>query len=57
MRKHQAANDTVRTLGIADAQVHKLATTEWAKVVELGKDNGFRNAQASVLARPGPSAS
>ena len=31
MRKHQAANDTVRTLGIADGQVHKLATTEWAE--------------------------
>ncbi|WP_028651359.1 vitamin B12-dependent ribonucleotide reductase [Nocardioides halotolerans] len=53
MRKHQAANDTVRTLSIADAQVHKLATTEWAKVVDLGKTNGFRNAQASVLAPTG----
>ena len=53
MRKHQAANDTVRTLAIDDAQVHKLATTEWAEVVELGKANGFRNAQASVLAPTG----
>jgi len=53
MRKHQAANDTVRTLGIADAQVHKLATAEWAQVIELGKANGFRNAQASVLAPTG----
>ena len=53
MRKHQAANDTVRTLSIADAQVHKLATQEWAKVVDLGKRNGFRNAQASVLAPTG----
>jgi ribonucleoside-diphosphate reductase alpha chain len=53
MRKHQAANDTVRTLAIADAQVHKLATQEWAKVVDLGKENGFRNAQASVLAPTG----
>ncbi|HCB03058.1 MAG TPA: vitamin B12-dependent ribonucleotide reductase [Nocardioides sp.] len=53
MRKHQAANDTVRTLAIADQQVHKLATTEWAQVVELGKTNGFRNAQASVLAPTG----
>src|SRR6185436_13977398 len=26
MRKHQAANDTVRTLGIADHSVHALAT-------------------------------
>ena len=53
MRKHQAANDTVRTLAIEDDQVHKLATQEWAQVVELGKTNGFRNAQASVLAPTG----
>src|ERR1700754_2091523 len=50
MGKHQAANDTVRTLAIEDELVHKLATKEWAQVVELGKTNGFRNAQASVLA-------
>ncbi len=53
MRKHQAANDAVRTLGIADAQVHKLATTAWADVQKLGEANGFRNAQASVLAPTG----
>ncbi|CAM3543948.1 vitamin B12-dependent ribonucleotide reductase [Nocardioides dubius] len=53
MRKHQAANDAVRTLHVADAQVHKLATTEWAKVQEIGAANGFRNAQASVLAPTG----
>ena len=33
--------------------MHKLATEEWARVVELGKTNGFRNAQASVLAPTG----
>lgn len=53
MRKHQAANDTVRTLGISDSQVHKLATTAWAEVQELGATHGFRNAQASVLAPTG----
>ncbi|MBF4766725.1 vitamin B12-dependent ribonucleotide reductase [Nocardioides agariphilus] len=53
MRKHQAANDAVRTLGIADAQVHKLATQAWAEVQKLGETNGFRNAQASVLAPTG----
>ncbi len=53
MRKHQAANDDVRPLHIADAEVHKLATAEWAQVIELGKANGFRNAQASVLAPTG----
>src|SRR3954462_13249559 len=29
MRKHQAANDTVRTLGIADRDVHELAAIAW----------------------------
>jgi ribonucleoside-diphosphate reductase alpha chain len=53
MRKHQAANDAVRTLSIEDARVHKLATQAWAEVIELGKTNGFRNAQASVLAPTG----
>ncbi|QCX28503.1 vitamin B12-dependent ribonucleotide reductase [Nocardioides jishulii] len=53
MRKHQAANDQVRTLHVADAQVHKLATQAWADVIKLGESNGFRNAQASVLAPTG----
>lgn len=53
MRKHQAANDAVRPLHIADAEVHKLATQAWADVIKLGETNGFRNAQASVLAPTG----
>ncbi|WP_370290617.1 vitamin B12-dependent ribonucleotide reductase [Nocardioides sp.] len=53
MRKHQAANDDVRPLHIADAETLKLATAEWAKVIELGKKFGYRNAQASVLAPTG----
>ncbi len=53
MRKHQAANDTVRALHVSDSAVHRLATRAWADVVELGKVNGFRNAQASVLAPTG----
>lgn len=53
MRKHQAANDTVRTLSIADSQVHKLATAAWDAVIKTGQKNGFRNAQASVLAPTG----
>ena len=53
MRKHQAANDAVRTLHIADEKVHKLATKAWDQVVKLGEKNGYRNAQASVLAPTG----
>src|SRR4029079_16805819 len=53
MRKHQAPNDVVRTHGVHDAGVHKLATQAWADVQKLGEKNGFRNAQASVLAPTG----
>jgi ribonucleoside-diphosphate reductase alpha chain len=53
MRKHQAANDEVRTLTDLDESVHEAATREWASVVALGATNGFRNAQASVLAPTG----
>ena len=53
MRKHQAANDVVRTMGVHDAGVHKLATKAWDEVVKLGEKHGYRNAQASVLAPTG----
>ena len=54
MRKHQAANDTVRTL----ARSPTPACTSWPPrrgptSSELGEKNGFRNAQASVLAPTG----
>ncbi len=53
MRKHQAANDVVRPMQAADTAVHKAATKAWAEVQKLGEKNGFRNAQASVLAPTG----
>ncbi len=53
MRKHQAANDAVRGVSSVDRDVHRLATTAWDQVVKLGEKNGFRNAQASVLAPTG----
>ena len=53
MRKHQAANDVVRVLHTEDGRVHKLATQAWADVIKTGEKNGFRNAQASVLAPTG----
>ncbi|MHA7860746.1 vitamin B12-dependent ribonucleotide reductase [Tessaracoccus sp. Y36] len=52
MRKHQAANDDLRVLA-DDRQLHAVATREWDHVVSLGAKNGFRNAQASVLAPTG----
>ncbi len=53
MRKHQAANDDLRTLGTMDAQIHAAATKAWDEVIKLGEKNGFRNAQASLLAPTG----
>ena len=53
MRKHQAANDALRTLDAMDSDVHHLATKAWADVIQLGEKNGFRNAQASLLAPTG----
>ncbi|MBK8868000.1 MAG: vitamin B12-dependent ribonucleotide reductase [Actinomycetales bacterium] len=53
MRKHQAANDAIRTFDSMDGDIHRVATKAWAQVVELGARNGYRNAQASVLAPTG----
>jgi ribonucleoside-diphosphate reductase alpha chain len=46
MRKHQAANDAVRTMHPLDQDVHRLATQAWADVLAIGTKNGWRNAQA-----------
>ena len=53
MRKHAAATDSVRTSTSLDADVLKLAEKEWAECLRVGETNGWRNAQASVLAPTG----
>ncbi|MEU5153270.1 vitamin B12-dependent ribonucleotide reductase [Glycomyces sp. NPDC021274] len=53
MHKHAAAADEVRTFGDVDATVLDAAKAEWAKGNEIGAVNGWRNAQASVLAPTG----
>ncbi|HEX3588524.1 MAG TPA: vitamin B12-dependent ribonucleotide reductase [Pseudonocardiaceae bacterium] len=53
MRKHAAANDLVRTYDVNDSAIHKLATAEWQRCLAIGAANGWRNAQASVLAPTG----
>ncbi len=53
MRKHQAANDELRPMADMDTAIHKAATKAWDSVVKTGEKNGFRNAQASVLAPTG----
>ncbi|MPY82250.1 MAG: vitamin B12-dependent ribonucleotide reductase [Actinophytocola sp.] len=53
MRKHAAANDEIRASHPNDIAVRKLATAEWQRGIEIGGKNGWRNAQASVLAPTG----
>jgi ribonucleoside-diphosphate reductase alpha chain len=53
MRKHAAANDNVRTMTSLDGDVLKLAQQAWEDCLVLGEKNGWRNAQASVLAPTG----
>ena len=52
MRKHAAANDDVRTFAASTA-IHRLATAAWQEALAAGAENGWRNAQASVLAPTG----
>jgi ribonucleoside-diphosphate reductase alpha chain len=53
MRKHAAANDAIRTLHTMDAEVRDAATAAWQQCLHTGAANGWRNAQASVLAPTG----
>jgi ribonucleoside-diphosphate reductase alpha chain len=53
MRKHQAANDALRTVDAMDADIRKRATAAWDGVIKIGNSNGYRNAQTSVIAPTG----
>ena len=53
MRKHASANDDVRTVSSLDGDVLKLAVKTWEECLTTGEKNGWRNAQASVLAPTG----
>ncbi|MEY4323442.1 MAG: hypothetical protein RL410_1223 [Actinomycetota bacterium] len=53
MRKHAAANDALRTSTSLDADVARLAGQVWEEGIKVGEKNGWRNAQASVLAPTG----
>ncbi|MBB2748618.1 UNVERIFIED_ORG: ribonucleoside-diphosphate reductase alpha chain [Microbispora rosea subsp. rosea] len=53
MRKHAAANDDLRTLDDMDKGLHTEATRQWQECLRLGEKNGYRNAQASLLAPTG----
>ena len=53
MRKHAAANDDLVTVGTMERPIHAAATREWADCLKVGERNGWRNAQASLLAPTG----
>jgi ribonucleoside-diphosphate reductase alpha chain len=53
MRKHAAANDLIRTYDHNDRAIQKVSTRAWQDGIRLGEINGWRNAQASVLAPTG----
>ena len=53
MRKHAAANDQIRSQTSLDKETQAEATRAWAQGLEIGARNGWRNAQASVLAPTG----
>jgi ribonucleoside-diphosphate reductase alpha chain len=53
MRKHAAATDAVRSVSTLDRDVLRVAAQEWQRGLEIGDKNGWRNAQASVLAPTG----
>ncbi len=53
MRKHQAASEAVKSVTSLDGDVLKLATAAWQEGNKIGEKNGWRNAQASVLAPTG----
>ncbi|MBO8201241.1 vitamin B12-dependent ribonucleotide reductase [Streptomyces sp. A73] len=53
MKQHSDANDVATRMDDLDTPVWAAATEAWQDVQRLGKKNGFRNAQASVLAPTG----
>jgi ribonucleoside-diphosphate reductase alpha chain len=53
MRKHAAANDSARPVHDIDREIFAAAAEQWETGNKIGERNGWRNAQASVLAPTG----
>jgi ribonucleoside-diphosphate reductase alpha chain len=53
MRKHAAASDAVRPISADDKAILQEANKQWQSCLRIGEKNGWRNAQASVLAPTG----
>ena len=52
MRKHSAATDSIKPHRLATPIIRE-ATKQWQQCLKLGDKNGYRNAQASLLAPTG----
>ncbi|HEY1174625.1 MAG TPA: vitamin B12-dependent ribonucleotide reductase [Phytomonospora sp.] len=53
MRKHAAAVDEIQTHHLSDKALVKEAVAQWKSALATGEKNGWRNAQASLLAPTG----
>jgi ribonucleoside-diphosphate reductase alpha chain len=53
MSKHADASGEIKTLGGMDREIHTAAVAAWKECLTLGEANGYRNAQASLLAPTG----
>jgi ribonucleoside-diphosphate reductase alpha chain len=53
MRKHADASKRISTIGGMDEEILAAASKVWDKCLTLGEKNGYRNAQASLLAPTG----
>ena len=53
IRKHADASENIRPVGAVDRELLDLASRTWQECIELGATNGYRNAQASLLAPTG----
>jgi ribonucleoside-diphosphate reductase alpha chain len=53
MRKHADASKRISALGEMDEEILAAANKAWDKCLTLGEKNGYRNAQASLLAPTG----
>ncbi|WCN82943.1 vitamin B12-dependent ribonucleotide reductase [Micromonospora sp. LH3U1] len=53
MRKHAAANDEIKPTSPVATAIVREATKQWTQGNKIGDRNGWRNAQASVLAPTG----
>jgi ribonucleoside-diphosphate reductase alpha chain len=53
MRKHAAANDSARPMHDIDREIFAAAAEQWETGNKIGEKDGWRNAQASVLAPTG----